>query len=271
MLTPSAPTDRRAVPRIASSRLEAAVGLTAFAPPCAAQNSVASSCLGAALVLAAPAPSMRMTVKRAACSSCLGAALVLASSSPAMRDAVARAAYTPLGAALLLALPPAHGAPPFSPHSRRNPNSLRHSQPSPTPSQRSASAHRTSYTRRWQRESRSDVGFSMSRSRWSTALGWGTYGGCVVGQDGQEILRTLHRQVRRLLPVVPLPLEAARTPHSTPLHGVHTTTEGHLECTCCSEAGSALRVRVRELPNSVVHNAALSPSCEHRWRHSSAQ
>ena len=29
--------------------------------------------------------------------------------------------------------------------------------------------------------------------------------------------------------VVPLPLEAgSNTPHSTPLHGVHTTTEGHL-------------------------------------------
>jgi hypothetical protein len=38
-----------------------------------------------------------------------------------------------------------------------------------------------------------------SRSRWSTALGRGTYGGCVVGQDGQGFLRTLHRQVRRLL------------------------------------------------------------------------
>jgi hypothetical protein len=27
----------------------------------------------------------------------------------------------------------------------------------------------------------------------------GTYGGCEVGQDGQGLLRTLHRQVRRLL------------------------------------------------------------------------
>jgi hypothetical protein len=40
---------------------------------------------------------------------------------------------------------------------------------------------------------------SMPRSRWSRALGRGTYGGCVVGQDGQGLLCTLHRQVRRLL------------------------------------------------------------------------
>jgi hypothetical protein len=69
----------------------------------------------------------------------------------------------------------------------------------PLSPRRSASAHRTPRTRRWQCESRSDVGFSMSRSRWSTALGRGTYGGCVVGDDGQGLLRTLHRQVRRLL------------------------------------------------------------------------
>jgi hypothetical protein len=41
--------------------------------------------------------------------------------------------------------------------------------------------------------------FSISRSTWSRALGRGTYGGCVVGEDGQGLLRTLHRHVRRLL------------------------------------------------------------------------
>jgi hypothetical protein len=63
--------------------------------------------------------------------------------------------------------------------------------PPPLSPQRSASAHRTPHTRRWQCESRQTLG-----SAWSTALGRGTYGGCVVGDGGQELLRTLHAQVR---------------------------------------------------------------------------
>ena len=42
------------------------------------------------------------------------------------------------------------------------------------------------------------VSLKVVNSAWA-----GTYGGCVVGQDRQELPRTLHRQVRRLL-VVPL-------------------------------------------------------------------
>jgi hypothetical protein len=121
-------------------------------------------------------------------------------------------------------------------------------QPSLIP-QRAASAHRTPYTRRWQCESRSDVGFSMSPSRWSRALGRGTYGGCVVGEDGQGLLRTLHRQVRRLLArrraasqTLGWPVRAPRTPHRCPAStarrkdrlGVHLAwcSEGGLRCTC---------------------------------------
>jgi hypothetical protein len=48
--------------------------------------------LGAALVLAALAPSMRLAVLRAACSSPLGAAQVLAALASAVRDAVPRIA-----------------------------------------------------------------------------------------------------------------------------------------------------------------------------------
>ena len=81
---------------------------------------------------------------------------------------------------------------------------------------------------------------SMSRSRWSTALGRGTYGGFVVGQDGQGLLRTLHRQVRRLFaPCLIQTLMAART-HATPHHCTASTARRRdtLECTCCSEGGT---------------------------------
>jgi hypothetical protein len=134
-------------------------------------------------VLAPPAPSMRFAVRRAASLSRLGAALLLAALATSMSLAVRRAAsLSPLGAALQLTLPPAHGP-------MQQP-------PTPLSPQRSASAHRTYGGGS---TSRSDVGFSMSRSTWSRALGRGTYGGCVVGADGQALLRTLHRQVRGLL------------------------------------------------------------------------
>jgi hypothetical protein len=70
------------------------------------------------------------------------------------------------------------------------------------------------------------VSVKMVKSAWR-----GTYGGCVIGEDGQGLLRTLHRQVHRLLARVPLLqtlMAGSNTRHSTPLHGVHSTTEGHL-------------------------------------------
>jgi hypothetical protein len=198
----------------------------------------ALSRLEAARVLAPPASAMHDAVRGAAYNSSLGTALVLAPFAPAVRPALRRTINSPLVAALLLTLPPAHGTPPLlqarstvvaaqtpahcGAHSRH---------PPPLSHQRSASAHRAQHTRRWQCESRSDVGFSMSRLRWSRALGRGTYGGCVVGQDGQGLLRTLHRQVRRLLArraASPTLMVGSNTPHSTPLHSVHSTTEGHL-------------------------------------------
>jgi hypothetical protein len=76
---------------------------------------VASSRLGAALLLTPSVPSMRLAVVRAAFSGCrLDAALVLAPFASSMRLAVPRATFTPLGAALLLARPPTHGTPPGS-------------------------------------------------------------------------------------------------------------------------------------------------------------
>jgi hypothetical protein len=71
----------------------------------------------------------------------------------------------------------------------------------------------------------------VSRSGWSRALGRGTYGGFVVGEDGQELFRTLYRQVRRLLarraafPPFDGQFELHATPHRL---GGHSTTEGHL-------------------------------------------
>jgi hypothetical protein len=121
------------------------------------------------------------------------------------------------------------------------PNPLRrHSQPSPTPSQPSTQVHIGHHNHDG---SSARAGQTLgSGSRWSTALGWGTYGGRVVGQDGQELLRTLRRQVRR--PVL-LSLDGgSNTRHSTPLHGSTARRRDTLECTCCSEGGSALRVRV---------------------------
>jgi hypothetical protein len=97
------------------------------------------------------------------------------------------------------------------------------------------------------------------------ALGRGTYGGYVVGQDGQGLLRTLHRQVRRLL---------ARRAAFFGRFARHRYTASTarrrdtLECTCCSEDGSALRPEgVRELPKLCGGKTLtlLSPSCEHRW------
>jgi hypothetical protein len=85
---------------------------------------------------------------------------------------------------------------------------------------------------------------SMSRSRWSRALGRGTYGGCEVGQYGQGLLRSLHRQVRRLLArraASPNPdgRSATRpTPHRCTAFTARRRDT--LECTCCSEGGSVL-------------------------------
>jgi hypothetical protein len=81
---------------------------------------------------------------------------------PQARSAVRAASSSPLGAALQLTLPPAHGTPPGSRHGvAETPThcgatftAVTHPPLSP---QRSASTHRTPCTRRWQCESRSDV------------------------------------------------------------------------------------------------------------------
>jgi hypothetical protein len=85
--------------------------------------------------------------------------------------------------------------------------------------------------------------------RWSRALGRGTYGGCGVGEDGQGLLRTLHRQVRRLLArraASPNPdgwLEHAplHTATRRPQHGGRTPWR----------VPAALRVRWDETPRSL--------------------
>jgi hypothetical protein len=84
-----------------SDCLGAALLLTALAPAMrlAMLRAAALSRLGAALLLAAPAPAMRLTVRRAACSRRLGAALVLAPPAPSMRLAVLRCVLSRLEAA----------------------------------------------------------------------------------------------------------------------------------------------------------------------------
>jgi hypothetical protein len=78
----------------------------------------------------------------------------------------------------------------------------------------------------------------------STALGRGTYGGCVVGQDGQGLLRTLKPHVRRLLARrAASPNPDGRFEH-TPLHTA-TRRPQHDGWTPWS-APAALRVRVCE-------------------------
>jgi hypothetical protein len=122
------------------------------------------------------------------------------------------------------------------PRRRRNPASLRCAvysrHPPPLSPQRSASAHRTHDGG----SARAGVGLQHVSPRWSTALGRGTYGDCVVGQDVQGLLRTLHRQVRRML--------AGRAASPNPdgrfdtLHNRYTaSTEQRrdtLECNRCS-------------------------------------
>jgi hypothetical protein len=110
------------------------------------------------------------------------------------------------------------------------------------------------YTRRWQCESRSGVAACLGQDGQEA----GTYGGCVVGEDVQGLLRSLHRQVRRLLArraASPNPDGRFDTRHSTPLHGVHSTTEGHL-----GVLPAVLRVRVwRALLTSIIHFEAQVP------------
>jgi hypothetical protein len=70
----------------------------------------------------------------------------------------------------------------------------------------------------------------VSINVWSTALERGTYGGCVVGEDGQGLLRSLHRQVRRLLARrAASPNPDGRLEH-TPLHTAtrRPLHDGHL-------------------------------------------
>jgi hypothetical protein len=232
-LAPPAPAVRDAMLRAAFSPLEAAVVLAPLAPAVRdAIPRIASSGLEAALLLAPPAPSMRLAALRAACNSRLGAAVVLTALASAMRHAVGRAATrSRLGAALQLALPPAHGTPPGTRHAdaaetqlqlRRAFTATTHPL-SVLVSPLVDTIHTTVAVREQVRRC------SMYRS---TALGRGTYGGCVVGQGGQGVLRTIQPQVRSLLvrrAASPHPLTAgSNTPHSTPLHGVHSTTEGHL-------------------------------------------
>jgi hypothetical protein len=93
------------------------------------------------------------------------------------------------------------------------------------------------------------------RSTRSTALGWGTYGGCVVGDDGRGLLLALRRQVRRLLArrcrfSKPL-MVGSNNHHSTPPLGVHSTTQGHLGVNLLTSEGGLSGVWVGEPPSCV--------------------
>jgi hypothetical protein len=138
--------------------------------------------------------------------------------------------------------------------------------PPPLSPQRSASAYRTSQTRGGSARAGQTLGMQANVTpRWSRALGRGTYGGYVVGQDGQGLLRTLHRQVRRLLARrAASPNPDGRLEH-TPLHPAARRSQhdgGTPWSVPAALRVAALRVRVRELP-SCGQRAALSQQC--RW------
>jgi hypothetical protein len=234
LLAPLAAAMSHAVLRIASSGLEAALLLAAFAASMCAtvRRTAALNSLGAALFLTPPAPAMCPTVRSTAGDSSLGAAFLLAPFAPAMCATVRRAAWlNPLGAALQLTLPLAHGPPPSSLHVLPlKPNSLQraiHSRhPPPLSPQHSASAHRTSNPRRWQCESRSNVGMQANVSSKVVKGAWAGDVRWVCSRAGWS----------GTPPHPPPPGSQAACPscrsaldgHSPPLHGVHSTTEGHL-------------------------------------------
>ena len=95
------------------------------------------------------------------------------------------------------------GAPSFETPARRpNPTPLRraiHPHPPPFPALNDPLGHTGHNTRDGGSAGAGQaLGSSMPRPRWSTAPGPGTYGGGGVGRDGQRLLGTPHRQVRRL-------------------------------------------------------------------------
>jgi hypothetical protein len=95
-------------------------------------------------------------------------------------------------------------------------------------------------------------------TRWSTALGRGTYGGFVVGQGGQGLLRNLYRQVRRLLAsraASPNP-DGRNSDHPTP-HRCTASTARRRDTLECSEGGG-----VRLLPVLCQNPRVL---VLHRW------
>jgi hypothetical protein len=157
VMTPSAAAMRYAVLRIASSRLGAALVLASPAPSMrdAVWCAAGLSSLDAAFVLAAPAPAMCHAVLCVAFSP-LDAALVVTPYAATVPDAVGRAASLcrPLGAALPLTRPPAHGPPPASLNGGAAENKLLCGAPitavthPPLSPHRSTSAHRTPCTRR---------------------------------------------------------------------------------------------------------------------------
>jgi hypothetical protein len=186
-------------------------------------------------VLAPPAPAMRLAVARVAYSG-LGAVRRLTPPAPAMSDAVLSAAICDLlSAALLQARPPAHYTPPGSLHvgCRRNPTptAARHSQPPPTPSQSSTIHWCTPDTtnttvagreqvRRWVQH----VSVKMVNSAWAGDVRW------VCSRAGWTGTppRPPPPGSQAACASCPNPDGGSDTPHSTPLHGVHSTTEEHL-------------------------------------------
>jgi hypothetical protein len=126
------------------------------------------------------------------------------------------------------------GAPSFETPARRpNPTPLRraiHPHPPPLPSpQRSARAHRTQYTRRWQCGSRSGAGFKhasakMVNSAWAGDVrwGWSRAGWTATPRHppppGSQASCTSCRSPER----------GIGPRQSPPPHGVHSTLEGHL-------------------------------------------
>jgi hypothetical protein len=157
----------------------------------------------------------------------------LATFTPAVRHTVRRAAtLSPLRAVLQLARPPpAHEFlyPAETPNPLRPAIPSRH--PPPLMPQHSASARWTQHTRRWQCESRSDVGSAclvkVVNSAWAGDVRW------VCSRRGWTGTNPHPSTARfagclRVVPHLQTLMVGSNTRHFTPLHGVHSTTDGHL-------------------------------------------
>jgi hypothetical protein len=162
----------------------------------------------------------------------LGALLLLAPPAPAMRIAVRRATtLSPLGAALQLTLPPAHDTPPGCLHvlppkpyfsapftATTHPLSVLNN---PLLHIRHKTVAVREQVRRWVQH----VSIQMVNSAWAGDVRWVC---SRAGWTGTPPYPPPPGSQAVCAVPYPNPDGGSNTRHSTPLHGVHSTTEGHL-------------------------------------------